>query len=351
VGKVKEGGAARFKVAVDALNGVVSTRSSVDMSMMPPQGSRDDGMLAEDSLRQSVLRAPRRERDEDAVSRTSESTSRSEGVMRSKAQQLLKRAALALGSSYATVVNYTGICLCVLTFNKADLLFTNYASMCVVDPGQRLRVEALPDPIGLFVAIVYKAADGYLHYKRWLCKTQSEMVVHSMAKYDIDVDGGDDGFVAHSSMSPADGDLVVEGVVLKGVGKVRESRTAAYNVAVDSISGKMTRSSLREEAGIVSSSADGEDDVTAVKVEEEVDEEDEEMAAEERALAAKLAAVRASRVKGSRSPAVEVTEKGNDDRMTPLRQVTPPRSQAEPKKTVPAVAPKKPADEGNSATR
>lgn len=108
-----------------------------------------------------------------------------------KATQLLKKAAIALGPARAIVDNQSPGYVCVITFNKADILLSHYTNMYVVDPNQRVTVEAISDPIGLFVAIVYKAADGYLHYKRWLCKNDAEMVVQSVASmYDIVVNGG-----------------------------------------------------------------------------------------------------------------------------------------------------------------
>jgi hypothetical protein len=106
-------------------------------------------------------------------------------------QTLMHKAALALGPAHALVENLTPGVVCVLTFNKADILLTAYSNMYVLEPGQRLTVEALPDPFGLVVAIVYKAENHFLFYKRWLCRNESEMVVHSVVSmYDMVVTGG-----------------------------------------------------------------------------------------------------------------------------------------------------------------
>lgn len=114
-----------------------------------------------------------------------------EKVFAKKAQQILKKAILALGPAYAIVENQCNDMLCVITFNKADILLKNYHRLYIIDPGQRSRVEALPDPAGLFVAVVYKVDNGYFYYKRWLCATEAEMVVRSaVSVYEMEVAGG-----------------------------------------------------------------------------------------------------------------------------------------------------------------
>ena len=118
-------------------------------------------------------------------------TASTDKVFTRKAQQILKKAILALGPAYATVENQCNHMLCVITFNKADILLKNYNRLYIVDPGHKMRVEALPDPAGLFVAVVYKAENGYFYYKRWLCSTEADMIVRSAVNvYEMDVVGG-----------------------------------------------------------------------------------------------------------------------------------------------------------------
>lgn len=99
-----------------------------------------------------------------------------------------------MGPAHSSIENRTSSYLCVITFNKTDLLFNYYNNLYILEPGQKLLVEANPDPVGLYVAVVYKAADGFLHFKRWLCQNEAEMVVLSVNRYDIDVSGGNHFF-------------------------------------------------------------------------------------------------------------------------------------------------------------
>jgi hypothetical protein len=96
-----------------------------------------------------------------------------------------------MGPAHSNVVNRTAGKLVVITFNKADLMFSFYTKLYILEPNETLTVEASADPVGLYVAIVYKASEGYLHFKRWLCLNESEMVVVSMTKNDMDVVGGE----------------------------------------------------------------------------------------------------------------------------------------------------------------
>ena len=81
-------------------------------------------------------------------------------VFVAKAKQLLKKAALALGPSHAIVENQSDTYVCIITFNKSGILLSHYSNLYVIDPTQKMRVEAIPDPVGLFVCIVYKASEG-----------------------------------------------------------------------------------------------------------------------------------------------------------------------------------------------
>ena len=95
-----------------------------------------------------------------------------------------------MGAAHAGVTNKTKGHICVITFNKSELIFNAYANLYIIDPNTTQNVEAITDPIGLYVAIVYKASDGYLHYKKWLCQNETELIVNSINKYDIEVSGG-----------------------------------------------------------------------------------------------------------------------------------------------------------------
>lgn len=95
-----------------------------------------------------------------------------------------------MGPAHSTVVNRSDSHICVITFNKADLLFRFYNNLYVIAPGEAMNVESNPDPVGHYVAIVYKAEKGVFHYKRWLCNNECEMIVKSIKKYEIEVTGG-----------------------------------------------------------------------------------------------------------------------------------------------------------------
>ena len=154
----------------------------------------------------------------------------------SQAQQLLKKAIIVLGPANCTVINSSENKLCVLTFNKADLFFTNYYHMYAIDTGQSQRVEALSEPNGLFVAIVYKAVDNYLHYKRWHCANGSEITVQSVTKQEIIVSG--------------------ENIGLKGIGKIKENNSMQYQMALDILANRSTiRGSIRSSLLIPSKDA------------------------------------------------------------------------------------------------
>lgn len=97
-----------------------------------------------------------------------------------------------MGQAHASVENRTSARVVVITFNNADAMFTNYSNLYVLEPLQKMKVEASPDPVGLHVAIVYKVTEKHFHYKRWLCLNDAEMVVRSVIGEDIEVTGGTD---------------------------------------------------------------------------------------------------------------------------------------------------------------
>jgi hypothetical protein len=58
-----------------------------------------------------------------------------------------------MGAAHATVVNNTAKKICVITFDQADILYSHYNKMYIIDPGCKMLVEALPDVIGLRIGM------------------------------------------------------------------------------------------------------------------------------------------------------------------------------------------------------
>ena len=69
--------------------------------------------------------------------------------------------------------------------------------MYVLEPGESKEVEAMSDPIGLKIGIVYDAApDGQiLMYQRWAVKNESVLTITSMNGPEIATFGGISLFV------------------------------------------------------------------------------------------------------------------------------------------------------------
>jgi hypothetical protein len=95
-----------------------------------------------------------------------------------------------MGQAQASVENRTAGNVCVITFNKSDVMFTNYVNLYILEPKQKMMVEASPDPVGLYVGIVYKLSEKTFHYKRWLCKNESAMIIRSVSGHEIIISGG-----------------------------------------------------------------------------------------------------------------------------------------------------------------
>lgn len=95
-----------------------------------------------------------------------------------------------MGQAHASVENRTSATIVVITFNNADAMFTNYSNLYLLEPLEKMKVEASPDPIGLHVAIVYKVTEKHFHYKRWFCVNEAEMVIHSVMGENMEVTGG-----------------------------------------------------------------------------------------------------------------------------------------------------------------
>ena len=64
--------------------------------------------------------------------------------------------------------------------------------MFIIEPGEAKQVEALTDPIGLKIAIIYDAApEGqYLLYQRWQVKKDSVLTITYINGGDISTFGG-----------------------------------------------------------------------------------------------------------------------------------------------------------------
>lgn len=73
-------------------------------------------------------------------------------------------------------------------------MYLAYHKMYILEPGESKPVEALSDPIGLKIAIVYDAApDGQvLMYQRWAVKNESVLTITSINGADIATYGGND---------------------------------------------------------------------------------------------------------------------------------------------------------------
>ena len=103
-----------------------------------------------------------------------------------------------MGNAVCQVHNRTHKKLCVLTFNQADLLYQKYEHMYSLDPGASCVVEALSNPIGLKVGIVFDAvpdADqkkgGQLKYQRWAVKKEKVLTITALEREEITAVGED----------------------------------------------------------------------------------------------------------------------------------------------------------------
>lgn len=134
-----------------------------------------------------------------------------------------------MGNAQALVVNKTHRRICVITFNQADLLYNGYHSLYILEPAETKEVQALSNPIGLKVAIVYDAIpDGpYLKYQRWTVKNGSSLTITDMAGESIATYG--------------------EGTALDAKGQVKEKDEANFSRAVDALTyqSPVERSTLR----------------------------------------------------------------------------------------------------------
>lgn len=225
IGKVRENDPVPYQMAVDCMAGRETTVASVqsaisdtNLSLLQMQPS-----ISSQASLSNIFNADADESISGDMLSTTDGTRTEiqEGKpLLSKAQQLLKKAVLVLGPAHCIVVNTTATKLCVVTFNRTDLFFTNYSQMYAIDSGQSTRVEALSDPNGLFVAIIYKAVDNFLHYKRWHCGNGTTLTVLGVNTNEIQVSG--------------------EGIELKGIGKVKEDNPVPFQIAIDALANRLT---------------------------------------------------------------------------------------------------------------
>jgi hypothetical protein len=97
-----------------------------------------------------------------------------------------------MGAANSTVVNKTHKKLCVITFDKADLINSAYRNMYTIEPGESVKVEALAHLDGLKVGIIYDAVpeSQMLLYQRFACKNETTLTVTYMNAGDISTFGG-----------------------------------------------------------------------------------------------------------------------------------------------------------------
>jgi len=103
-----------------------------------------------------------------------------------------------MGNACCQVHNKTHRKVCVVTFNQAELVYNKYTNMYTLDPGQSIVVEAITNPIGLKVAIIYDAIPdkderkpGRLEYQRWAVKKDKILTITNFERSDISTFGDD----------------------------------------------------------------------------------------------------------------------------------------------------------------
>eukprot|EP01035_Chromulina_nebulosa_P018217 gene18217-23883_t len=134
-----------------------------------------------------------------------------------------------MGNAHCLVVNKTHKKLCVVTYNHADMLYTGYKNMYIIEPGESKQVEAIPHDYGLRVGIIYdaKSEGQVLMYQRWVCKNESVLTVTFMNGGDISTFG--------------------DNTVSQGKGEFREKDTEKFASAVEALTyqSPVTRAALK----------------------------------------------------------------------------------------------------------
>lgn len=98
---------------------------------------------------------------------------------------LLSKLFLGFNFRFSGILMIPALILCFV-------MFSAYHKMYVINPAESMQVEALSDPYGLKIAIVYDAApDGQvLMYQRWGAKNDSVLTITSISGADISTFGG-----------------------------------------------------------------------------------------------------------------------------------------------------------------
>mmetsp|Transcript_1349 Transcript_1349/g.1433 ORF Transcript_1349/g.1433 Transcript_1349/m.1433 type:complete len:136 (+) Transcript_1349:136-543(+) len=135
-----------------------------------------------------------------------------------------------MGPAHSMIVNKTHKKLCVITFNNADLLYTSYHDMFIIEPGESKEVQAASDPIGLKIAVIYDAVpEGQIyHYQRWQCKNSSVLTVTY-------IDGGNISTYGDDTTS-------------QGKGKIKESKDENFAKAIEALTyqAPVTRAAVKK---------------------------------------------------------------------------------------------------------
>ena len=86
-----------------------------------------------------------------------------------------------MGNAQANLVNNTPFPICIVTFNYVDVVFVEYNNFYSIAPGASQLVEAITNPFGLKVGVVYDVdAEGRFHYKLWSISNGGLMSVESI---------------------------------------------------------------------------------------------------------------------------------------------------------------------------
>ena len=125
-----------------------------------------------------------------------------------------------MGPAHSTVVNQSTRKICIITFNNGDLLYKNYHSMFIFEPGQEGVVEANPDAVGLKIGVVYDANNKTKEflYHRFLVKNESIFTISEVDSEEVSFFGND--------------------IVNIGKGKVKETDSAPFQMGAAAVANK-----------------------------------------------------------------------------------------------------------------
>ena len=125
-----------------------------------------------------------------------------------------------MGPAHSTVVNQSTRKICIITFNNGDLLYKNYHSMFIFEPGQEGVVEANPDAVGLKIGVVYDANNKTKEflYHRFLVKNESIFTISEVDSEEVSFFGND--------------------IVSIGKGKVKETDNVPFQMGAAAVQNK-----------------------------------------------------------------------------------------------------------------